>query len=114
MLEEILYVFKMLFGFFLCIQWASVLIFLIVEWAMVDYYKFGTFEDPESIVDNVQNFAMNLILGTGFYFYSKFSKRNWFVRKLYMFITLIVLGILFIIIFNVITIPLDFLFGLFS
>jgi hypothetical protein len=108
MIEEILYVVKMLFGYLLCIQWASVLLFLIIEWAMVDFYRLGTFENPESILDKITNFFMRLFLGSGYFFYNKFSKHNWFIRKLYMLLALILQGILSIIIYYIISLPLDF------
>ncbi|WP_019244414.1 MULTISPECIES: hypothetical protein [Bacillus] len=110
MIEEIIYVLKMLFGYFWCIQPASVTLFLFFEWAMVDYYKLGTFENPETIFDKITNFFMKLFLGSGYVIYSKFSKHNWFVRKFYMLVALVVQGIVSIIIYFIITLPLDLIF----
>lgn len=70
-------VFKSLFAFYLGIQWISVLLFLVAEWAMVDYYKMGTFESPKSICEKIPDFTMKFTFCMGFYLYSKFSKDNW-------------------------------------
>ncbi|MBD1380443.1 hypothetical protein [Metabacillus arenae] len=111
MVEEITYVFKMLFGYFLCLQWASVFLFLFLEWAMVDFYRLGFIEVPKSFLDKIGNFFMKLFMGSGYFLYSKFSNKKWILRKLYMFIALIFHGILSMIIYYIITLPLDLIFS---
>lgn len=111
MIAVILEVFKLSLGAFLALQWVSIMLFLIAEWAMVDFYKLGTFDNPKSVFDKVPDFIMRLILGTGFYFNNRFSKYNWFTRKLYMLIALILIGVVSIIIYNLITVPLDLIFN---
>ncbi|MBD1380441.1 hypothetical protein [Metabacillus arenae] len=111
MMVEIIYFLEMMFGALLGMQWASVFLFLFLEWAMVDFYRLGTFENPESKIDKIINFLMKLFLGSGFFFYSKFSKHKWIIRKLYMLIALILQGILSIIVYYIITLPLDLIFS---
>jgi hypothetical protein len=60
--------FKIRLTCLLGVQWGSVLAFLTVEWAMVDYYKLGTFENPESILDKITNFFMKLFLAQDTFF----------------------------------------------
>ncbi|WP_243291004.1 hypothetical protein [Bacillus sp. FJAT-47783] len=114
MIEEILYVFEVVLGAFLCLQWGSILLFFLLEWAIVDYYEWGTFERPKSIIDKIQNVCMMLVFGSGYFWYRKFRQRVWIIRKLYMLIALILHGILSIIIFYIVTLPLDFIVSLFS
>ncbi|WP_019244412.1 MULTISPECIES: hypothetical protein [Bacillus] len=106
-MEESIYFFKVMISCLLGVQSVSVFLFLTVEWAMVDFYKLGTFDKPESVIDKITNFFMKLFLGSGYFFYNKFRKHTWILRKLYMLFAWVVQGILFIIIFNLITIPLD-------
>jgi hypothetical protein len=100
----------MLIGVFLCAQWSSVFLFLVIEWAIIVYYKFGTFENPESIFGKFTNFFMNFFTGSDYFLYSKFSKLKWIIKEFYMLITLILHGVLSIILYYLITIPLDLIF----
>ena len=89
------------------------MLFLIIEWAMIDFYKLVTFEKPQSIFDKMTNFFMKLFLGSGYYWYRKFIIHNWFIRKLYMLIALILQGVLSFIIYYIISLPLDLITSLF-
>ncbi|WP_433959651.1 hypothetical protein [Cytobacillus horneckiae] len=107
---EILELLKLVLMAILSLQVVSILVFLVAEWAMVDFYKMGTFENPKSIFEKIPDFIMKFTFGMGFYLYSKFSKYNWLVRKLFLLIALIFYGIIAIIIFNLITMLLDLIF----
>jgi hypothetical protein len=109
-MEESIYLFKVILSCLLGVQNVSVFLFLIIEWAIVDYYKLGTFENPDTIFDNFTNFFMKLFFGSGYYLYRKFQKHNWFIRKLLMLIAWVLHGILCIIIFYLVTLPLDLIF----
>ncbi|PAD70358.1 hypothetical protein CHH83_03280 [Bacillus sp. 7586-K] len=113
MIEEILYVFKMLFAYYLSIQWGSVLLFLVIEWAMVDFFELGTYKKANSTFQKITNFFMYGFIGSGYILYKKFEKNKWLVRKIYMLIALVLHGILAIIIYFVITFPLEFIVGFF-
>lgn len=77
---------------------------------MVDYYRWGTFEKPTSIFDKVTNFCMAYFMGSGYFLYSKFEKYNWIKRKFFMLISVAVQGILCLIIYYIITIPIEWIF----
>ncbi|MBN6889705.1 glucan phosphoethanolaminetransferase (alkaline phosphatase superfamily) [Cytobacillus horneckiae] len=106
-------VFKSLLAFYLGIQWVSVLLFLVVEWAIVDFYRFGTFKNSSSKLDKITNVGMALLIGSGYFLYSKFSKQKWIVRKLLMLVGLIIHGLLSVIIYYVITLSLEYIVSLF-
>lgn len=110
MAEAIIYLIKVIISVFLGSQSVSVFLFLIIEWAMVDYYRWGTFEKPTSIFDKVTNFGMAIFMGSGYFLYRRFAKYNWFTRKLFMLSSFVLHGILCIIIFYIITIPLEWIF----
>ncbi|MBD1380442.1 hypothetical protein [Metabacillus arenae] len=110
MIEVIIYFLKVILNCLLGVQWVSVLLFLIIEWAIVDYYRLGFIEKPKSLLDKIGNFFMKLFMGSGYFLYMKFSKQKWILRKLYMLIALILQGILSIIVYYIITLPLDLIF----
>ncbi|MDQ0230662.1 hypothetical protein [Metabacillus malikii] len=107
MIADFVYIFEFVLGYFLGIQWVSVLLFFIIQWAMVDFYKLGTFDNPKSIFDKLTNFFMITFLGSGYFLYKRFSKQKWVVRKLSMFVALCLQGIISIIMYHLITIPLN-------
>jgi len=109
MIADFVYILNIIIGIFLVTQWVSVLLFFVIEWAIVDFYRIGTFDNPESIFDKITNFFMILFLGSGYYLYKKFSKQKWVVRKINMFVALCLHGIISMIIFYLITIPLNLL-----
>lgn len=109
---EILEFIKVLLGCLLALQGVSIFVFLISEWIMVDFYRLGTFENPESIFDRIPDLCMKFILGMGYYFYNKYRRYNWFIRKLLMLITLIVYSFLAIILYYLITIPMDNIYNI--
>ncbi|MBD1380440.1 hypothetical protein [Metabacillus arenae] len=111
MIEEIIYFSIMIFGYFLSLQWLSILMFLAFEWIFVDYLGIDIFENPETPFDKVGIFFMKLFFGSGIFLYLKLKKRKWIQRKLYMLIALILQGILSIIVYYIITLPLDFIFS---
>jgi hypothetical protein len=111
MIEEIIYVLKMLFAAYLTVQWTSIFLFFIGEWFMVDYYEYGTFENPKNTFDKVINFGMAFLMGSGYYWYRRFSKQKWIIRKMNMFIFLVLQGIISIITFYIVTVPLDLIFS---
>lgn len=102
--------FKMILMALLGLQWGSVLLFLFLEWAMVDYYRFGTFQKPTNIFDKTLNIIMAIAMGSGYFLYSKFEKHNWIARKIFMLISLVIHCILCIIVYFIITIPIDLIF----
>ncbi len=110
MAETIIDFIKNIIIIFLATQSASVFLFLTIEWAIVDYYRNGTFANPTNILDKILNIVMVAFMGSGYYLYNKFSKYNWFTRKLFMLISFVLHGILCIIIFYIITIPLEWIF----
>ncbi|MBD1380438.1 hypothetical protein [Metabacillus arenae] len=106
-MEEIVYFTKAILACLLGIQLVSVFLLMVIEWYMVDYYEFGTFENPESIFDKIHNFFMQLFHGSGYFFYKRYRKKIWILRKLYMLIALILQGVASIIVFYILTLPLD-------
>ncbi|MDQ0230664.1 hypothetical protein [Metabacillus malikii] len=104
---DFIYLISSILGIFLGTQWVSVLLFFAIEWAMVDFYKLGTFENATSILDKLTNFFMMVFLGSGYFLYKKFSGQKWLVRKLSMFIALCLQGIISIIIYYLLTVPLN-------
>ena len=92
------------------LQWGSVLLFLLLEWAMVDYYRFGTFEKPTNIFEKILNIVMAIAMGSGYFLYSKFEKYNWITRKFFMLVSLVIHGILCFIVYFIITIPIEWIF----
>ncbi|WP_257350763.1 hypothetical protein [Pseudalkalibacillus decolorationis] len=94
MVDEIIYIIKIIIICFICFQWSSVLLFFAAEWVIVDYYKWGVYENPETKFQKVMNFIMNMFLGSGYYFYNRFQKYNWITRKFFMLIALLLQGIL--------------------
>lgn len=110
MAEAVIYSFKIIFGYLLCIQWGSVLLFLILEWAMVDYYRWGTFKGPTSIFQKILNIIMAIAMGSGYFLYSKFEKYNWITRKFFMLLSLLVHGISSMIVYYMITATLEWIF----
>ena len=110
MVEVVIYFLKIIIGYLLCIQWGSVLLFLVLEWAMVDYYRWGTFENPTNVFQKSVNFGMALFMGSGYFLYSKFEKYNWIKRKLFMLLSLLIHGISSMIVYYAITATLEWLF----
>ena len=76
---------------------------------MVDYYRWGTFKDPTSIFQKILNIVMAIAMGSGYFLYSKFEKYNWITRKIFMLISLVIHGILCIIVYYIITIPIEWI-----
>ncbi|MDQ0230663.1 hypothetical protein J2S19_001919 [Metabacillus malikii] len=103
----------MLFAYYLSIQWGSVLLFLFIEWAMVDFFELGTFKKANTFFQKVTNFFMYGLIGSGYLLYIKFKNNSWIIRKIYMLIALVLHGILAIIIYFVITFPLELILGSF-
>lgn len=112
MTEEIFYVIKAILAGFLSLQCISVLLFLIIEWAIVDFYHLGTFQNPKSKFDKITNFFMGVFFGAGYFFYKKLQKQSWLIRKLTMLVILIVQVIVSILIFYIVTIPLELMLNL--
>lgn len=109
MAESIIYIIDIIILAFLGVQLVSVILFLITEWAMVDYYQFGTFENPTNNFQKFINFGMAFFMGSGYFLYRRFKKYNWITRKFFMLISLVVHGILCMFIYFIIMKPLEWI-----
>lgn len=88
---------------FFSVQFASSLSLFLLERAMISYYYiFGTYEKPSNLCEKTVNFCMYAMMGAGFYIYLRLRKYNWFVRKFFFLIALIIQGIASIIIYKII------------
>jgi hypothetical protein len=91
-------------------QWAYALTVLFLGSVIVDYYDWGTWENPQNALQKAINFIMAFIFGAGPYLYKKFRKYNWFTRRLALLGVLIVGGIAAILAYLAIEAVLNFLF----
>ncbi|ALC90587.1 hypothetical protein AM500_12920 [Bacillus sp. FJAT-18017] len=97
-------------SFWLAVQWGYGLVVLVLGRVIVDYYNYGTWEHPQNVLHKLINFLMSFFFGFGPYFYKKFRKYNWLIRKLALIGVLIVGGIAAILVFLAIEAVLKFLF----
>lgn len=89
--------------YLLSIQWGSSFVIFLFESAMIRYYYIlGTYEKPSNLYQKTVNFCMYAMMGAGFYIYLRLRKYNWFVRKFFFLIALIIQGIASIIIYKII------------
>ena len=94
-------------------QWGFALTVLVLGSVMVDYYDWGTWEHPHNALQKGINFLMAFLIGAGPYFYKKFrfkKKYNWITWRLAFLGVLIGGGILAILVFDLISTVLNFLF----
>lgn len=88
---------------FLSAQFASSFLIFLLESTMISYYYIlGTYEKPSNLYEKTVNFCMYAMMGAGFYIYLRLRKYNWFVRKFFFLIALIIQGITSIIIYKII------------
>jgi hypothetical protein len=91
-------------------QWAYALTVLFLGSVIVDYYDWGTWENPQNAFQKAINFLMAFLVGAGPYLYKKFRKYNWFIRRLALLGVLIVGGLGAILAHLVLGAALKFLF----
>ncbi|RSD27005.1 hypothetical protein [Mesobacillus subterraneus] len=101
-LKEIFDIILGLIGLLLSAQFAFALTILLLGNMMLDYYEWGTYEKPANLMQKIVNVIMGLIIGIGPYFYKKFLRYNWFLRKLMMLGFLLIMGILSILVYQII------------
>ncbi|ALC90586.1 hypothetical protein AM500_12915 [Bacillus sp. FJAT-18017] len=95
------------------VQWTYALTVLLLGSVMVDYYDWGTWEDPQNIVQKTLTFIMAFLIGVGPYFYKKFifeKKYNWYKWRLAFLGLLIGGGLGAMLVFQMIKVALNFLF----
>jgi hypothetical protein len=109
-IEEILRWTLELISFWLAVQWGYALAVLVLGRVIVDYYFYGTWENPENAIQKIINFLMAFLFGFGPYFYKKFRKYNWLMRRLALLGVLIAGGITAILAYLGIEAVLKFLF----
>jgi hypothetical protein len=91
--EEIVTWILEIISFWLAVQWGYALAVLVLGRVIVDYYFYGTWENPENVVQKIINFLMAFLFGFGPYFYKKFRKDSWLKRRLALLGVLIAGGI---------------------
>ncbi|KKK38743.1 hypothetical protein WQ57_07080 [Mesobacillus campisalis] len=109
-MEEFVTYFLDFIGLWWAFQWGYALTVLVLGSVIVDYYDWGTWENPQNALQKIINFLMAFLFGFGPYFYKKFRKYNWLVRRLALLGVLIVGGIAAILAFLAIEAVLNFLF----
>lgn len=95
------------------VQWVYALTVLLLGSVMVDYYDWGTWEEPQNALQKILTWIMMLLIGIGPYFYKKFrfkKKYNWFTWRLAFLGLLVGGGIVAILVFQLIKAVLIFLF----
>ena len=111
-IEGIVTVFLESIALWWAFHWAYALTILVLGSVMVDYYDWGTWEQPQNILQKIINCLMAFLWGAGPYFYKKFrfkKKYNWFTWRLAFIGVLIGGGIAAILVFQVIKVVLKFL-----
>ncbi|WLR41404.1 hypothetical protein LC087_10840 [Bacillus carboniphilus] len=103
---------KTLILILLGLNWLSILLFLLAEWPMKNYYEGGIIEKPQSILDSITNFVFNILLGSGYILYKKFQKYHLINRKLFLLLSAFLSGVLYLGFFIIATYPFDFISGI--
>ncbi|ALC90588.1 hypothetical protein AM500_12925 [Bacillus sp. FJAT-18017] len=100
-------------GLWLGIQWVYALTVLLLGNVMVDYYDYGTIENPINILDKIINFILKFTIGVGPCFYKKLrfkKKYNWFTWRLAFLGGLLGGGLVALIVFEIINAAKNFIF----
>lgn len=63
---------------------------ILLERTMVNFYLSTLVENPSHIIHKAMNLSMILTIGSGYYWYSKFAKHNWFLRKILLLFALVI------------------------
>ncbi|WNF22702.1 hypothetical protein [Mesobacillus jeotgali] len=77
---------------------------------IIEYYEWGIFENPSTPYEKTINSLLTITVGVGPFIYKKLYRVNWFFRKIFMLLFLILFGIAGVIIFNIISIALRSIF----
>lgn len=104
---DIIQLIKFIVMILLSTQFAHGLTVVIMEKTMLNYYLISIFDPPENSFQKFTNFIQNMLVGSSYFIYTKISKYNWFVRKILFIIILFVQGILSIVLYYIIALPLD-------
>ncbi|ALC90589.1 hypothetical protein AM500_12930 [Bacillus sp. FJAT-18017] len=97
----------------LAFQWTYALAVLLLGSTMVDYYDWGTWENPENALQKIITFIMAFFVGAGPYVYKLFrfkKKYNWLTWRLAFLGVLIGGGIAAALAYFAIEAVLNFLF----
>lgn len=57
---------------------------LVLGNVMMDFYEWGTYEQPVTTYQKTVNFIMAFLIGAGPFIYKKLLRYPWWKRKLYM------------------------------
>lgn len=101
-MNEFIEIIRILLFYILGIQVMYGVTILLLERTMVNFYLSTLVQNPSNIIHKAMNFSMKITIGSGYYWYSKFAKYNWFLRKIYLLSALIIQIILSIIVYQVI------------
>ncbi|MCM3663670.1 hypothetical protein M3204_04600 [Mesobacillus subterraneus] len=99
-IKEIFDIILGVIGLLLSAQFAFALTILLLGNMMIEYYEWGTYEKTETKYQKTVNGIMGLIIGIGPFFYKRFIKYNWFLRKLIMLGFLLLMGITSILVYQ--------------
>ncbi|WP_079478808.1 hypothetical protein [Halobacillus salinus] len=98
--------------FFFIIQVASSLLNALMGFTIIDYFKWGIYEEPENIFDKTQNFIMKVFHGFSLYTYDQAEEKfnNWFAKKLFHIVGLVVISAVSLIVYYGVYGTLKFIF----
>ncbi|NPC91491.1 hypothetical protein HOO54_04325 [Bacillus sp. WMMC1349] len=91
-------------------QFAYGLTIFLLSSVMMEYYEWGTFKNPTNRFQKSVNFGTALFFGLGYFVYKRLYKYNWFLRKLYFLLFLVVSGILSVFIILIVSDILHYIF----
>ncbi|MDP4552892.1 hypothetical protein Q9251_18595 [Alkalihalobacillus macyae] len=101
-MDEFILIVRMLLFYTLGTQVMYGVTILLLERTMVNFYLSAIVENPTNIIHKSTNLFMKAVIGTGYLWYSKFAKYNWFLRKILILFGLVIQIIASIILYQII------------
>lgn len=90
---------RILLLYLLLTQFAYGFLIFLLESTMISFYALAIYEKPSNLYQKSVNFFMTIVNGSGYHIYLKLRKHNWFVRKFFFLIALIIQGVASVIIY---------------
>ena len=83
-MDEFFYYLDTVIVMWFVVQISYSLLILVLGNVMMEYYEWGTYENPATAYQKIVNSIMGFLIGVGPYMYKKLLKHPWWKRKLYM------------------------------